>query len=377
MRKIRGFKIGKRLVRISTWICRRTRIHPPDYNLLGQSESTSRSKPKPISKIINWGRRLTKGAKSLCCSKPGSGYIPMGHELVCDKPVTVPKGHLAIYVGQEDGDFHRVLVPVIYFNHPLFGELLREAEEPRIAFCGRVREAKDCKGFFSAMRCFQRHIGDIPKKISIMARKPPCGLVLAGVAISRSVDGSMRREEDKAAEGCGEEEKAEGVRAQMRKKIKDFQQISDREDKGLTVSSLCIFYYSQFQILQCLAASNRSFSGIGTHPSFLELQDISVALARIQASWTCRTYPNATKLPPWPLKAVISQTDFSEISYLSLDRFAEMRDEGDEGRLQRERDDLQRRGMICNRETMRETRALKTTTLRATRALRETRRRRR
>uniref|UniRef100_A0A6N2MSI4 Auxin-responsive protein n=1 Tax=Salix viminalis TaxID=40686 RepID=A0A6N2MSI4_SALVM len=129
MRKIRGFKIGKRLVRISTWICRRTRIHPPDYNLLGRSESTSRSKPKPISKIINWGRRLTKGAKSLCCSKPGSGYIPMGHELVCDKPVTVPKGHLAIYVGQEDGDFHRVLVPVIYFNHPLFGELLREAEE--------------------------------------------------------------------------------------------------------------------------------------------------------------------------------------------------------------------------------------------------------
>ncbi|KAJ6328425.1 hypothetical protein OIU77_010173 [Salix suchowensis] len=94
MRKIRGFKIGKRLVRISTWIFRRTRIHPPDYNLLGQSESTSRSKPKPISKIINWGRRLTKGAKSLCCSKPGSGYIPMGHELVCDKPVTVPSRSL-------------------------------------------------------------------------------------------------------------------------------------------------------------------------------------------------------------------------------------------------------------------------------------------
>lgn len=129
MRKIRGFKIGKRLVRISTWIFRRTRIHPPGYNLLGQSESTCRSKPKPISKIINWGRRLTKGAKSLCGAKPGSGYIPMGHELVCDKPVTVPKGHLAVYVGKKDGDFHRVLVPVIYFNHPLFGELLREAEE--------------------------------------------------------------------------------------------------------------------------------------------------------------------------------------------------------------------------------------------------------
>jgi len=46
-----------------------------------------------------------------------------------EKKVAVPKGHLAVYVGQQDGDFHRVLVPVIYFNHPLFGELLREAEE--------------------------------------------------------------------------------------------------------------------------------------------------------------------------------------------------------------------------------------------------------
>lgn len=34
----------------------------------------------------------------------------------------MPKGH----VGQEDGDFRRVLVLVIYFDHTLFGELLRE-----------------------------------------------------------------------------------------------------------------------------------------------------------------------------------------------------------------------------------------------------------
>lgn len=34
--------------------------------------------------------------------------------------------------------------------------------------------------------------GNIPKKISIMASKLPCGLVLAGVAIRRSVDGSIR-----------------------------------------------------------------------------------------------------------------------------------------------------------------------------------------
>lgn len=53
------------------------------------------------------------------------GYDPIDKE----KKLTVPKGHLAVYVGQKDGDFRRVLVPVIYFNHPLFGELLREAEE--------------------------------------------------------------------------------------------------------------------------------------------------------------------------------------------------------------------------------------------------------
>jgi SAUR family protein len=53
----------------------------------------------------------------------------MGHEVLEKTPVTVPKGHLAVYVGQKDGDFRRVLVPVIYFNHPLFSELLREAEQ--------------------------------------------------------------------------------------------------------------------------------------------------------------------------------------------------------------------------------------------------------
>lgn len=46
-----------------------------------------------------------------------------------EKAEAVPKGHMAVYVGQNDGDFSRVFVPVIYFNHPLFGELLREAEE--------------------------------------------------------------------------------------------------------------------------------------------------------------------------------------------------------------------------------------------------------
>lgn len=40
----------------------------------------------------------------------------------------VPKGCLAIKVGQGEKQ-QRVVVPVIYFNHPLFMQLLKEAEE--------------------------------------------------------------------------------------------------------------------------------------------------------------------------------------------------------------------------------------------------------
>nr|VDC89908.1 unnamed protein product [Brassica rapa] len=40
----------------------------------------------------------------------------------------VPKGHLVVHVGELDGDTRRVVVPLIYFNHPLFGELLEQAE---------------------------------------------------------------------------------------------------------------------------------------------------------------------------------------------------------------------------------------------------------
>ncbi|MBA0826670.1 hypothetical protein Goarm_011496 [Gossypium armourianum] len=128
MRKIRGFKIGKRLVRISRWFIRKAR-HPRGYCRLTQSESKSFCKSKSFSKLISWGRCLTKRAKSICSSKPGLGYVPIGQDPINEKLTEVPKGHLAIYIGQKDGDYHRVLVPVIYFNHPLFGELLREAEE--------------------------------------------------------------------------------------------------------------------------------------------------------------------------------------------------------------------------------------------------------
>ncbi|MCD9646366.1 hypothetical protein HAX54_036139 [Datura stramonium] len=70
------------------------------------------------------GRRL--GAKrALCFGKTNPGYFRVGQE---PKKMSVPKGHLAVYVGEQEDDTCRVVVPVMYFNHPLFAELLREAE---------------------------------------------------------------------------------------------------------------------------------------------------------------------------------------------------------------------------------------------------------
>lgn len=41
----------------------------------------------------------------------------------------VPKGYLAIKVGSREEEKQRFVVPVFYFNHPLFMQLLKEAEE--------------------------------------------------------------------------------------------------------------------------------------------------------------------------------------------------------------------------------------------------------
>ncbi|XP_057510419.1 auxin-responsive protein SAUR36-like [Actinidia eriantha] len=119
MRKTRGVRLGNKLVKVFNWkIPRRThqRLNP-------ESSAT-----KAMSKICNWGRSLKHGTKLLCFPKSKSGYFRVGREPVEAKPVGVPKGHLAVYVGEKEDDANRYLVPVIYFNHPLFRDLLREAE---------------------------------------------------------------------------------------------------------------------------------------------------------------------------------------------------------------------------------------------------------
>ncbi|XP_010524373.1 PREDICTED: auxin-responsive protein SAUR36-like [Tarenaya hassleriana] len=125
--KFRGIRIRRRILRTSRWILRKTRIRLSGYNRLCPTRPDS--KPRTIAKLISWGRRLRDRARLIGSRRIGSGYIPVGQDPIGTKPDPVPKGHLAVYVGKKDGDFHRVLVPVVYFNHPLFGELLREAEE--------------------------------------------------------------------------------------------------------------------------------------------------------------------------------------------------------------------------------------------------------
>ncbi|XP_057977081.1 auxin-responsive protein SAUR36-like [Malania oleifera] len=120
MRKIRGFKLGHGLLKGFKRVLRQ-KTRASGYQRLAQPICGN----KAMSVICKWGRK----AKELCSTKRGSRYIRVGNDPVDAKPGGVPKGHLAVYVGEKDDDTHRFLVPVVYFNHPLFAELLKEAEK--------------------------------------------------------------------------------------------------------------------------------------------------------------------------------------------------------------------------------------------------------
>ncbi|CAN4125859.1 unnamed protein product [Withania somnifera] len=130
MRRFRGFVLKHRVSTLFRCVFRRRR----------STASYRQLDPLPIwgthsiSRFFSWTQRLKIRAKAICskanCSGSGRrGYMHVGVDPIEQEAVTVPKGHLAVYVGQKDGDYKRVLIPVIYMNHPLFSELLREAEE--------------------------------------------------------------------------------------------------------------------------------------------------------------------------------------------------------------------------------------------------------
>ncbi|XP_059312921.1 auxin-responsive protein SAUR36-like [Lycium ferocissimum] len=132
MRKFRGFVLKHRVTTLFRCMFRQRRWATARYHRLDQLPSWN-GPTKSFSRFLNWTQRVKTRAKAICskahCSGSGRGYMHVGQDPVEDESVTVPKGHLAVYVGQKDGDYKRVLVPVIYINHPLFSELLREAEE--------------------------------------------------------------------------------------------------------------------------------------------------------------------------------------------------------------------------------------------------------
>ncbi|XP_048141165.1 auxin-responsive protein SAUR36 isoform X2 [Rhodamnia argentea] len=112
-RRCRRFRLRAKLTKLCRWISLPGFHNPPP------------SRRNPICKILNLARQRLRHLK------PGRhGYVRVGHDPGEKGPsLDVPKGHMAVYVvGQSGGDARRVVVPVMYFNHPLFGDLLREAE---------------------------------------------------------------------------------------------------------------------------------------------------------------------------------------------------------------------------------------------------------
>ncbi|RAL54678.1 unnamed protein product [Cuscuta campestris] len=74
--------------------------------------------------LCSLGRRfLRNAARSL--KRRRWWYVRVGQE---PEKEGVPVGHLAVYVGEAEGAACRAVVPVVYFNHPLFASLLKQAE---------------------------------------------------------------------------------------------------------------------------------------------------------------------------------------------------------------------------------------------------------
>ncbi|XVF45443.1 hypothetical protein PTKIN_Ptkin02bG0206700 [Pterospermum kingtungense] len=57
----------------------------------------------------------------------GSRQMLKTHSVFSRKQPNVPKGHVAVYVGEAQRK--RFVVPISYLNHPSFAELLNRAEE--------------------------------------------------------------------------------------------------------------------------------------------------------------------------------------------------------------------------------------------------------
>ncbi|XP_071718227.1 auxin-responsive protein SAUR36-like [Rutidosis leptorrhynchoides] len=125
MKKFRGFLLKHRVTSLFRCLHRRNHWPASGYRRINSSS-------KSLSRILKWVARVKTKAREICYKSPSSrsGYLRFRQDPIIETGRTaVPKGKMAVYVGNDDEDYERVLVPVIYINHPLFGQLLRKAEE--------------------------------------------------------------------------------------------------------------------------------------------------------------------------------------------------------------------------------------------------------
>ncbi|CAM0945046.1 unnamed protein product [Alopecurus aequalis] len=149
-RRQRGFRLGRKLLGLCRWALsqRRRRRGGGGYLRLQRCQLGGADKSpaarigsvnkqqqqqlavvlprdEPRRRVLTWGRSLARRMRLL---RPARGKRLLEEEA---GEATTPKGQVAVYVGGDEpgGESMRYVVPVVYFNHPLFGELLREAEE--------------------------------------------------------------------------------------------------------------------------------------------------------------------------------------------------------------------------------------------------------
>ncbi|KAK1618497.1 hypothetical protein QYE76_024014 [Lolium multiflorum] len=153
-RRHRGFRLGRKLLGLCRWaLSHRRRRRGGGYlrlqrcqqlgapadkspaaflsakNHQQQQQLVVAPRDEPRRRVLTWGRSLAHRMRLLPRRGGGGGERLLEEEAA---EATTPKGQVAVYVGGDGpgGESSmRYVVPVVYFNHPLFGELLREAEE--------------------------------------------------------------------------------------------------------------------------------------------------------------------------------------------------------------------------------------------------------
>ncbi|KGN55902.1 auxin-responsive protein SAUR32 [Cucumis sativus] len=102
-RTTKGFKLKLKLLKVFKW-------RTPFFNLHTYSNPFSKLfslATDPFSRPVRYARL---------------------NRVRSTPPVATPKGYLAVHVGGPENERERHLVPVIYFNHPMFRKLLQAAE---------------------------------------------------------------------------------------------------------------------------------------------------------------------------------------------------------------------------------------------------------